>query len=68
MTTSQLYRERAKEARDMAASASDHDSLRLWRQIAEAFEQLADLPARDSFWLVRRVDEGEKSREDAETE
>jgi hypothetical protein len=51
----QLYRGRAKEARDMAASASDHDAQRLWREIAEAFEELADLPAQDGLWVVEKV-------------
>jgi hypothetical protein len=58
MTTNQLYGERAREARDMAASASDHDSQRLWREIAQAFEELADLPAKDVFWLVEKVEKG----------
>jgi hypothetical protein len=43
----------------MAASASDHDSQRLWREIAQAFEELADLPAKDGFWLVEKSGEGE---------
>ena len=56
MTTDQLYRGRAREARDMAASATDHNAQRLWREIAEAFEELADLPAKDSLWLVEKVE------------
>jgi hypothetical protein len=39
----------------MAACASDHDAQRLWRQIAVVFEQLADLPAREGFWVDARA-------------
>ena len=41
--------------RDMAASASDHNAQRLWREIAEAFVEPADLPAKDSLWVVEKV-------------
>ena len=54
MITIQLYRGRAEEARDMAACTSN-DAQRLWREIAEAFEELADLPAKDGLWVAEKV-------------
>jgi hypothetical protein len=39
----------------MTASPSGHGAQRLWREIAEAFEELADLPAQDGLWVVEKV-------------
>ena len=56
METEELYRERAKEARDEAKATADPDARRLWLEIAEAFEWLSELPARDPVWRVERVE------------
>jgi hypothetical protein len=55
MATEQRYRERAKEAREKAASASDKTSRKTWLEIAKGFERLAEQPPRDPVWRVERV-------------
>jgi len=55
MATEQRYRERAKEARQKAETASDETSRRTWIEIAKGFERLADQPPRDPVWRVERV-------------
>ncbi|HEV2550710.1 MAG TPA: hypothetical protein VGU20_25585 [Stellaceae bacterium] len=55
MTTVDLYRQRAKEARGKAATASDELSRLVWLEIAKGFEKLAEQPERDPVWRVERV-------------
>ena len=55
MATEQLYRERAKKAREKAAAASDKLSRQTWLEIAKGFERLAEQPPRDPVWRVERV-------------
>jgi hypothetical protein len=55
MITNQLYRERAKEAREKAAAASDETSRQRWMEIARGYEQLAEVPGKTP-WHVERVD------------
>jgi hypothetical protein len=45
----QRYRERAKEAREKAESASNEMSRRTWIEIAKGFKRLADEPPRDPY-------------------
>jgi hypothetical protein len=47
MATEQRYRERAKEARGKAGTASDETSRRTWLEVAKGFEKLAEQPPRD---------------------
>ncbi len=54
MATEQLYRERAKEAREKAAASSDEFTHLIWIEIAKGFERLAEQPPRDSVWKVER--------------
>jgi hypothetical protein len=56
MGTEELYRERAEEAREEAKATTDPDTRRLWLEIAEAFEWLANQPERDPVWRVERVE------------
>jgi hypothetical protein len=55
MALEELYRQRAKEAREKAAATSDDDIRRIWLEIARGFEWLADRPGRDPVWRVERV-------------
>jgi hypothetical protein len=55
MAIEELYRQRAKEAREKAAATSDHLRRLVWIEIAKGFEQLAEQPARDPVWQVERV-------------
>ena len=55
MATEQQYRERAKEARQKAASATDETTRRVLLEIANGFERLADLLGKTP-WHVERVD------------
>ncbi len=55
MSTDQRYRERAKEAREKAETASDEASRRTWLEIAKGFERLAEQPEREPVWRVERV-------------
>jgi hypothetical protein len=55
MAAEQKYRERAKEAREEAQTTIDPDIRRLWLEIAEAFEWLAEQPEREPVWRVERV-------------
>jgi hypothetical protein len=43
MATEQLYRQRAKEAREKAAATSDDLSRLVWLEIAKGFERLPDV-------------------------
>jgi hypothetical protein len=53
MATEELYRQRAKEAREKAAATSD--DLSVWLEIAKGFERLADAPGKTP-WHVERVE------------
>jgi hypothetical protein len=57
MMTDQRYRDGAREARGMTAFVVDHDTHRSWREIAEAFEQVTELPGKMAFWPVEPVEE-----------
>jgi hypothetical protein len=54
MATEQLYRERAKQAREKADATSDDFSRLVWLEIAKGFEQLA-VPGKTP-WHVERVE------------
>jgi hypothetical protein len=54
MSTEQLYREKAKEAREKAASSSNDLTRLVWLEIAKGFERLADMPPRGPVWKVER--------------
>ena len=54
MVTEQLYRDRAKEARQEAEAIKDPDKRRLLLEIAKAYEHFADLPGKTP-WQVERV-------------
>jgi hypothetical protein len=60
MGTEELYRERAKEAREKAKATPDYDTRSLWLKIAEAFEWLANQPEREPVWRVERVEPKKK--------
>ena len=62
MTTADLYRQRAKEAREKAHATPDELSRRVWLEIAKGFEKLAEQPERDPVWRVERVNPKKKSR------
>ncbi len=62
MATEQRYRERAKEAREKAETASDEISRRTWLEIAKGFERLAEQPEREPVWRVERVKPKKKPR------
>ena len=53
MAIEQLYRERAKEAREKAAAAGDETTRQTWLEIAKDFERLADVPGKTP-WHVER--------------
>ena len=55
MATEQLYRDRAKEAREQAEAATDETSRQLLLEIAKGFERLADLLEKTA-WHVERVE------------
>jgi hypothetical protein len=55
MATQDLFRERAKEARERAAATSDDLSRRNWLDIAKRFERLAEQPPQEPVWRVERV-------------
>jgi bacterioferritin (cytochrome b1) len=55
MATEQLYRDRAKEAREKAAVAKDETTRQLLLEIAKGFERLADL-LEETPWHVERVE------------
>jgi len=55
MATEQLYREKAKEAREKAAASSNEFTRLVWLEIAKGFERLAEQPARDPVWRVERT-------------
>jgi hypothetical protein len=55
MATEQLYRERAKEAREKAEAATDKTNRQTWLEIARSFERLAEMPGKTP-WQVERVD------------
>ena len=55
MATEELYRQRAKEAREKAAATSDDLRRLVWLEIAKGFERLADAPGKTP-WHVERVE------------
>jgi hypothetical protein len=55
MATDQLFRDRAKEAREKAAATSDDLSRLVWIEIAKGFERLAEVPGKTP-WHVERVE------------
>ena len=55
MATEDLYRQRAKEAREKAAATNDDDIRRIWLEMANGFEWLAARPGRHPVWRVERV-------------
>jgi hypothetical protein len=54
LSTEQRYRERAKEAREKAAAATHETSRQRWLEIANGYEQLAEVPGKTP-WHVERV-------------
>lgn len=56
MVTDQLYRERAKEARQEAEAAKDPERRRQLLEIARAYEHFADLPGKTP-WHVEKVEQ-----------
>jgi hypothetical protein len=54
MATEQLFRERAKDAREKAAATTNELTKLVWLEIAKGFERLAEQPARDPVWKVER--------------
>jgi hypothetical protein len=62
MTTADLYRQRAKEAREKAATARNELSRLVWLEIAKGFEKLAEDPERDPIWRVEQVSPKKKTR------
>ena len=54
MVTAQLYRERAKEARQEAKATADPEKRRLLLEVARAYDHFADLPGKTP-WHVERV-------------
>jgi hypothetical protein len=55
MTTEDLLRQRAKEARDKAAATTDELSRLVLLEIAKGFDDLAEEPPRDPVWRVERA-------------
>jgi hypothetical protein len=55
MVTEQLYRDRAKEARQEAKAATDPQKRRLLLEVAKAYERFADLPGKTP-WHVERLE------------
>jgi hypothetical protein len=55
MVTEQLYRDRAKEARQEAKATTDPATRRLLLEVAKAYEHFADLPGKTP-WHVERVE------------
>jgi hypothetical protein len=55
MVTEQLYRDRAKEARQEAKAATDPEKRRLLLEVAKAYEHFADLPGKTP-WRVERAE------------
>jgi hypothetical protein len=62
MTTADLYRQRAKEAREKARATRDELSRLVWLEIAKGFEELAEQPERDRVWRVERVNPKKRTR------
>jgi uncharacterized alpha-E superfamily protein len=62
MTTTDLYRQRAQEAREKAAAVRDDLSRLVWLEIAKGFEKLAEQPERDPVWRVEQVKPKKKPR------
>jgi hypothetical protein len=56
MVTEQLYRERAKEARQEAKTAKDPQERRQLLEIAKAYEHFADLPGKTP-WHVEKAEQ-----------
>jgi hypothetical protein len=54
MVTEQLYRDRAREARQEARATTDPERRRVLLEVAKAYEHFADLPGK-SPWHVERV-------------
>jgi hypothetical protein len=54
MSTEQVYREKAKEAREKAAASSNDLTRLVLLEIAKGFERLAEQPPRDPVWKVER--------------
>jgi hypothetical protein len=61
MTTADLYRQRAKDAREKAAATGDELSRLVWLEIAKGFEKLADQPERDAVWRIERANPSKKT-------
>jgi hypothetical protein len=55
MVTEQLYRDRAKEARQEAGAVKDPDKRRQLLEVAKAYEHFADLPGKTP-WHIERVE------------
>jgi len=55
MATADLYRQKAKEAREKAEAAIDRTSRQKWLEIARSFERLAEVPGKTP-WHVERVE------------
>jgi hypothetical protein len=55
MVTEQLYRDRAKEARQEAKATTDAEKRRQLLETAKAYEHFADLPGKTS-WHIERVE------------
>jgi len=55
MATADIYREKAKEAREKAEAATDKTSRHTWLEIARSFERLAEVPEK-SPWHVEKVE------------
>ena len=56
MVTEQLYRDRAKEARQEAEAITDPEKRRQLLEIAKAYEHFADLPGKTP-WHIERVEQ-----------
>jgi hypothetical protein len=59
MATEQLYRERAKSAREKAEATTDETIRQILLEIANGFERLADLLEKTP-WQVERVKQEKK--------
>jgi hypothetical protein len=55
MVTEQLYRDRAKEARQEAEATADPQKRRLLLEVAKAYEHFADLPGKTP-WHVEKAE------------
>ena len=54
MTTADLYRQRAIEAREKAAATGDALNRLVWLEVAKGFETLAEQSNRDPVWRVEK--------------